>query len=297
VNLESTHQAGLARARISLEGLALGDAYGNHHAKNARKRAATIWEYSDDTLMALSIFANLRRNQQIDQDTLAKDFALRWNGNRGYGQGVTRLLKSIQRGSSWQDGTFAMFEGQGSYGNGAAMRSAPLGAYFAEDMEKLIEQTKLSAIVSHAHLEGIAGAVAVSVGAALAYQYKALKELPNRQKFLETVLFFLSPSDVQRKLFNASKLSDDTSVREAAKILGNGRPSIAQTTVPFALWMAAGYLSDFQMAIERTASAQGDVDTTCAIVGGIVACYVGIEGIPSEWVKRREPLPTWAFEE
>ena len=39
-----------------------------------------------------------------------------------------------------------------------------------------------------------------------------------------------------------------------------------------------------------TASALGDVDTTCAIVGGIVALAVGSEGIPAEWLARREPL-------
>ena len=40
--------------------------------------------------------------------------------------------------------------------------------------------------------------------------------------------------------------------------------------------------------------AGGDVDTTCAIVGGIVGARVGIEGIPSDWLARREPLPRWA---
>ena len=38
-------------------------------------------------------------------------------------------------------------------------------------------------------------------------------------------------------------------------------------------------------------SALGDRDTTCAIVGGIVACRVGIEGIPASMRAAREPLP------
>ena len=35
----------------------------------------------------------------------------------------------------------------------------------------------------------------------------------------------------------------------------------------------------------------GDVDTNCAIVGGIVALSVGWEKIPKEWLKQMEPLP------
>ena len=34
----------------------------------------------------------------------------------------------------------------------------------------------------------------------------------------------------------------------------------------------------------------GDCDTNCAIVGGIVALRIGREGIPPEWLTSREPL-------
>jgi hypothetical protein len=33
------------------------------------------------------------------------------------------------------------------------------------------------------------------------------------------------------------------------------------------------------------------MDTTCAIVGGIVAARVGLDGEPGEWLNAREPLP------
>jgi ADP-ribosylglycohydrolase len=61
--------------------------------------------------------------------------------------------------------------------------------------------------------------------------------------------------------------------------------------------MAGGYLTDYNQAIERTASARGDVDTNCAIVGGIVVMFTGVEGIPPEWLRRREPLPVWPLED
>jgi len=54
---------------------------------------------------------------------------------------------------------------------------------------------------------------------------------------------------------------------------------------------AARHLSDYQEAMWTTVSARGDIDTNCAIVGGIVALYVGAEGLPDLWRQAREPLP------
>ncbi len=44
-----------------------------------------------------------------------------------------------------------------------------------------------------------------------------------------------------------------------------------------------------------TVSGFGDRDTTCAIVGGVVSLYTGIDGIPPAWRQAREPLPDWPF--
>jgi ADP-ribosylglycohydrolase len=69
----------------------------------------------------------------------------------------------------------------------------------------------------------------------------------------------------------------------------------AQDTVPFALWCAARHLSSYEEALWLTVSGLGDRDTTCAIVGGIVATYTGVESISHHWCADREPLPEWPF--
>ncbi len=63
----------------------------------------------------------------------------------------------------------------------------------------------------------------------------------------------------------------------------------------YCLWCAGSYLNDYAAALWHTASGLGDIDTNCAIVGGIVAARVGREGIPAEWRQSREPLPSWPF--
>lgn len=285
----------LHRARLAIEGLAVGDAYGNHHGNNPRKHGAPVWGFSDDTLMALSIVENLRKHGEIDQDALAQSFASRWDGKRGYGRGVTRLLKRIQEGADWHEASSGMFDGQGSYGNGAAMRVAPIGGYFADDLDVVVEQAARSATVTHMHPEGIAGAVAVAVAAALAFRYRNLDGSPSWQEWLEEIVRYIPEGGVHDKMINALDL--DVSTGEAAKTLGNGRPAIAQMTVPFALWCASHFLDNFEAAILQAASVMGDVDTNCAIVGGIVVLYSGLEGIPAAWIERREGLPKWAFED
>jgi ADP-ribosylglycohydrolase len=50
-------------------------------------------------------------------------------------------------------------------GNGSAMRVALLGAYFADDEERLVDEAVRSAVVTHAHRDGQAGAVAIAVAA------------------------------------------------------------------------------------------------------------------------------------
>ena len=72
--------------------------------------------------------------------------------------------------------------------------------------------------------------------------------------------------------------------------LGNGSRVTAPDTVPFALWCAARHLDQFEEALWATVSGLGDRDTTCAIVGGVVALAVGPSGLPPAWVAAREPL-------
>jgi ADP-ribosylglycohydrolase len=60
--------------------------------------------------------------------------------------------------------------------------------------------------------------------------------------------------------------------------------------VPFCLWCAARHLDDYVEAIWTAVGVGGDIDTICAIVGGIVALGAGRESIPVEWLASRETI-------
>jgi ADP-ribosylglycohydrolase len=301
VGREDTADARLGRAFLCLEGLSVGDSFGERffvHPDLAegliRSRAvpAAPWAFTDDTEEAASVVATLRSHGTIDQDHLASSLARRYDGSRGYGPAMHRLLGRIREGDPWQEAAPGLFGGQGSFGNGAAMRVAPVGAYFADDIGAVAEQAGRAAVVTHSHPEAVAGAIAVAVASAWAWRLRALAP-PGCPGFLDLVLPNVPDSVVAERVRHARDLDPDATVGLAVAALGNGVGVSAQDTVPFALWCAGQRLGSFEEALWLTVSGLGDRDTTCAIVGGVVACYTGPDSIPEDWLRAREPLPPW----
>ncbi|GIJ77569.1 ADP-ribosylglycohydrolase [Micromonospora phaseoli] len=297
--------ARLALARDSLAGLSVGDALGSQFFVPGRRPADLAadllppppWQWTDDTEMACSVVALLAEVGRIDRDTLALTFAERCEPYRGYGPGAVRVLRLIRTGTPWPVASAAAFDGQGSCGNGAAMRVAPLGAYFADSTSRAAAQARESAEVTHAHPEGIAGAVAVAVAAALAARARLDGDRPDPGRLLAGVAAALDPTtEVHRGVRRVAGLLGRPLV-EVVEAVGNGSRVTAQDTVAFTCWVAARHLDDYPAAVRACVEAGGDVDTTAAIAGGVVAAYTGVAtpgGVPAGWLAAREPLPDWA---
>jgi ADP-ribosylglycohydrolase len=319
-----SHADRLARARQSLEGLSIGDAFGECFFltldlcyKLVRAGVATTdeiadetvahkivalrevprrppWNWTDDTHMALSIVETLSDFETISQSTLARRFGLRYqeSSSRGYGSSMHTLLPQLARGADWRTATRALFQGEGSYGNGAAMRVAPVGAYFADDLDAVIANARASAEVTHAHPEAIAGAIAVAVATALAWQTR--DKVLSPPEFIEQVLARVPQSVVRHELEKARDLPDavHATIDEVVEELGNGEDVTAQDTVPFVIWCASQRLENYEEALWLTVAGLGDRDTTCAMVGGIVAMSAPQSTFPAFWRESREALPS-----
>ncbi|MCW3817482.1 ADP-ribosylglycohydrolase family protein [Micromonospora sp. DR5-3] len=293
----------LALARDALAGLSVGDALGALYFVPGRPTAPWRddlapgpWAWSDDTEMACSVVTVLTESGEIDRDSLASAFADRYDPARRYGAGAVELLELIRAGTPWPVAAASAFDGQGSCGNGAAMRVAPLGAWYADSIRRAADQAHASAEVTHAHPEGIAGAVAVAVAASLAARARLDGDRPAPARLLGAVAGALDPAgEVHRGVRRAVALLGHPAAA-VVDALGNGSRVTAQDTVPFTLWVAATHLGDYPAAIRACVEAGGDVDTTAAIVGGVVAAYTGVGtpgGVPDGWLAAREPLPDW----
>ena len=298
--LQPDHTDRMARARLSLEGLSVGDALGERFfyksdvesliSRHALPRAP--WRYTDDMMMALSIVEVLDRHGRIEHDVLAQRFAERYEADagRGYGPTAMEILEEIGRGMPWGVASRHAFNGEGSMGNGGAMRAGPVGAYFADDFQAVVENACASAIVTHAHPEGQAGAVTVAIAAAQAWRLRSEDASSGARTILEAAIEYTPKGMTRKGLKTALMIPTTEEVEAAVAVLGNGSRIISHDTVPFALWCAARHLTDFEGAFWATASALGDIDTNCAIVGSIVAMSLGREGVPVAWIEAREPL-------
>jgi ADP-ribosylglycohydrolase len=293
--LPPDHVVRMERARAALAGLSIGDAFGERFFVNPgavdslieqRAFPAAPWRWTDDTAMALSIVEVLETRGTIDSHHLADAFARRYRNDpgRGYGGGAHQILQALVDGVPWTAAARMVFDGAGSMGNGGGMRSAPVGAYFADDLDRVVAQARASAQPTHAHPDGQAGAIAVAVATALAAGGARGAEL------LDGVLARTPEGLTRERMAKAVQLPLSSDARKAAALLGNGAQVCSHDTVPFALWCAARHLDDFEEALWTTVSALGDRDTTCAIAGGIVVMAVGLQGIPESFMAAREPI-------
>lgn len=284
----------LERARHSLQGLAIGDAVGKAIANIGRfptEFHPAPWSYTDDTEMAIALVQHLEARGAIDQDSLASSFADRFAAcpDRGYGPVAHWILTRISEGHPWRKIAATPYDGTGSLGNGAAMRVAPLGAYFAEEMDTLVESARLSAQVTHLHPQGQAGAVAIAIAASL-----VLHRPEAALDDLQEVASRAQDDELEAALKLAATL-DGVSPQEAGERLGTGRQVRALDSVPYALWCAFSHLANFEeaisTAIEGFADFDADADTICAMIGGIVSLTCSPDTIPPQWISQSESLP------
>lgn len=169
------------RFRGCLLGLAIGDALGGKFEAQTTEAIRTrfcstealfaypqeeIWN-TDDTQMAIGVTETLVAHGEIVEARLCEAFVANYVPSRGYGRGARAVLEAMEEGRDYRAVAERYFPG-GSYGNGAAMRVAPVGLLFRDDRDRLWEQARLSALPTHVHPLGIEGAQLLALAVALA---------------------------------------------------------------------------------------------------------------------------------
>lgn len=200
----------------------------------------------------------------------------------------------------------------GSCGNGSAMRVAPLGAFMFDSLvEDVINEAIKQAEVTHCHMEGKAGSVAIALVAQLFVNYithiiniKPWDE-DDKKMLYDFILEYVPKGKVWDGIKKASELPLDTSLSKLIEILGNGTHVTCQDTVPLCIFLAIKavltYDSDiaFEKSIMETCSCYGDTDTNCAIVGGLLGILFPIptklKNIcqPMDLFTPHNPIQTW----
>ncbi|MBN1851274.1 MAG: ADP-ribosylglycohydrolase family protein [Pirellulales bacterium] len=275
-----------------LLGLAVADALGAHFEgespevlayryRNAedliQNPPAGELRYTDDTQMAIGVAEALIARGQIDEEILYRQFAANYVPQRGYGYGSRIVLQAMVDGGDHRYLARNLFS-EGSFGNGAAMRVAPVGILFRRDPVRIWEQARLSAIPTHTHPLGIEGAQLVALAVGIA----STLDVFDRQDFFAALSEMCQSIEFTSSLVRAACL---TNARDLGQ-LGNGTEATDSVVTAIASF---GLTPDsYVQTIGNAILVGGDTDTIAAMAGAISGAYLGRAAIPEHLLGKLE---------
>lgn len=225
-------------------------------------------QYSDDTQLSIEVAESLIANHGFNPDDLAKRYVEwmtsgRW---RGHGKTTMMALQNLVAGKHWSESGIA-----GSYGNGTAMRSAPFGVYFRNDLQSLISICKIDSAITHVSEEAEAGSIAI----ALATAYAVNNDTDN---LLDKLWKVLPDSKVKSSIYSLDSLISSPFIQPMQALGILGTKGDVRQTVPAALYCFLKF-DNYQEAVIASIRAGGDTDTTAAIVGALFGAKLGVKAI------------------
>jgi len=274
----------------ALLGTAVGDALGAPVEGWSIKEVQSIhpggirWpmrsgRYTDDTEMMIGVAESLIKQKGFDGADMARTFIRNYDPARGYGPGTEAALKRLRAGEPWEDASRAIFDGAGSYGNGAAMRIAPVGLFYYDDLNQLRRIAYQASQITHAHELGKEGAALQAVAVALAVRGE-------RSGMVGALKEFVHHEVYRNKLQKLDALLEVESSREEI-IAELGIGEAAFESIPTAIYAFLRFES-FEASVTYVVSLGGDSDTIGAMTGALSGAYYGEDAIPSEWLERLE---------
>ncbi|MEA2051321.1 MAG: ADP-ribosylglycohydrolase family protein [Euryarchaeota archaeon] len=277
-----------AKFRGALLGSAVGDALGapveGYDMEMVRSVYGGEWEmtygrYTDDTEMMIGVAESLIENKGFNGADMALKFIQNYNVKRGYGPGSKEVLRRIREGESLADASGKLFGGRGSYGNGAAMRIAPVGLFYFDTSDMLWEIAYKSSNITHSHELGKAGAALQALAVALAMRGQKEDMLLKLKEVVKTDMY-------KGKVGKLKALLDDGATeKRVISELGNGVEAFE--SVPTAIYSFLRS-DNFKDSVVYAISLGGDTDTIGAMTGAISGAYYGEAAIPKAWLERLE---------
>lgn len=253
-------------------------------AEAERRVAAAVarrrLRYTDDTELTLALCEHLLDDVHLRRpDDFVARVLDRYDDRRGYGGGMRRLVRRWRSGADHRSAATAVFP-DGSFGNGAAMRVAPVGLLWSHDPAEAAAVARRQAVVTHAHAVGIDGA---------AVQARAIAAAARTGTFGLDQLASLpaATDDLRAGLDAAVSLPPDAPPDDVVRTLGNA--VVAQRSVPTALWCAAS-CPDVASAVTVAISLGGDTDTIAAMAGAVRGAADGPSALPSAWLDVAESV-------
>jgi poly(ADP-ribose) glycohydrolase ARH3 len=281
----------------AMVGSALGDAVGymayrypDRSDLLERVNAVERLTYTADTVMAVAMAETLIEYGGIETrrlgDSFLKHFANKpWQRQGAEPPEIYRIVE--QEGIDYIYAARRLFEGEGSYGNGAAMRITPLGLFYYQS-DDIYAQAQLSAQVTHTHPVGIDGAAVFAKALARTVTLKPQRPF-SPQAFVDMLKDFARTDEMRNKLALIPGLLDQQMAPElAVEKLGNGVS--ASESVPMALFCFLRFPHSYLESVLCAITHGGKRDTMGIMAGALSGAYLGVDAISAEWRDKLEDI-------
>jgi ADP-ribosylglycohydrolase len=221
-------------------GVIAGDVIGSVHEHAMTKSSDfplfdPLCQFTDDTVLAVATAHAILT--QIPYDVAYREFG-RQHPHAGYGGSFYGWLLADEP------------RPYNSWGNGSAMRVAPVGLAFST-VDDVLREAERSAAVTHNHVEGIKGAQATALAVYMARSGASKNEI--RQELIRRFDYDLNRTVEQIRPTYQWDVSCQGSVPEAIVAFLDS--------------------TDVEHAIRLAISLGGDADTQAAIAGGIAEAF------------------------
>ncbi|MFP4363068.1 MAG: ADP-ribosylglycohydrolase family protein [Spirochaetia bacterium] len=228
-------------------GAIAGDIIGSVYEWNSIKKKnfpLFSWgcKFTDDSVLSIAVAAAILQNKPY------KESISKWGRkypNAGYGGSFSRWLMSSDP------------QPYNSWGNGSAMRVSPVGFAFNTE-EKVLEEAKKSAEITHNHPEGIKGAQATALSVFLARSGNSKDEIR---------------AAVQSR-FGYSLDRGTAEIRPGYSFDVSCQGSVPEAIIAFL------DSTDWEDAVRNAVSLGGDSDTQACIAGAIAEAFY--KGVPEK---------------
>lgn len=270
--------------------------------------------YTDDTAMTRCISKSLIEKGNVDVVDIAKKFVSEFfkEPNRGYGANVVTVFDKLL--SSKVRDPFGpaseQFNGSGSYGNGAAMRTSPIALFHYDNSVALISTASSVSKITHSHKLGINGAILQSLAVRKSLLLNP-KEKLDVIKFASELIEEIKEVETDDDVLNINKYTYENQLKimkdflkensvtsdEVIEKLGNSISSIF--SVPTAIYCFLRAQDDipdivtnnsFRRTLQYAISLGGDTDTIASMAGAIAGAYLGCEAINENLQKQCEKV-------
>lgn len=240
--------------------------------------------YTDDTEMMIGLLEALVRMGRLEPAIAAERFLINFNPERGYGGRIYGIMDRLAADEDWDR------VGTDSYGNGAAMRVAPVGFFCFDDLNQVKDSAIQQARITHKHPEALAGAVIQAAAVALAAGANLRGETIDPRSFISTVCGLSRDLDER----SAERLAELVTIQpgsvhdvasQIAKLYKCDVRAIESVGPAVASFL---YTDDFSSAVIMAVNLGGDADTIGAMAGAIAGAFYGLGAVPDHWLNKLE---------